>query len=262
MLRAQVASPTTPTPAPAPAPAPTPVVPLACSEPTLPGNFRAQAPTLSLDPVLVIERTTTRSFQVPEPARLKALVLAAGLALATTLPGQAAPPPPSNPPQNEVEQSRQAVAKLLRRDETLFAAGMAQPLPPQPVGMPWGALAALAALTSAGFGAHRFIKKQELSAREAALLQSSIEALGSCYRNARLDALLALQRRPDLRGIPLAPLQLAAGDADPMIAAPAKRLLARHPDTPDPDLRALAERENLLSVRALALHSLESRRLV
>lgn len=232
---------------------------------SLPDGFKAKNPLAPSPshPAMLIENMVRRTFHVPEQAHLKALVLAAGLAFAA-VPGQAGPTVPVKPtaPASESEQSRLALAKLLRRDETLIAAGMAHRLPPpKPEGAPWGAIAALAAMTSAGFSALRFIKKQEEASRDAAARKSCLEALCSEYRNVRLDALAALQRRSDLRGIPLEALQRVAEDADPSLSAPAKRLIARHPDISDPALRMLAERESLLSIREVALRSLEARRL-
>ena len=234
-------------------------------EPILPNGFQALARVLYREGAVGIARTEQRPFQIPEARSIKALLIAAGIALAT-VPVQAKPnqqAPPSAPaPTSEAEQSRQALIKLLRRDEMLHAAGMASPAPPTPVEPPWGAIAGLAAVASAVFGAHRLIQKQEASARDAALRQSCVDALGSEYRNVRLDGLAALSKRPDLYGVPIEALLRVSEDPDPAVSIPAKRLVARHPDTPGPKLQALAEREIDLGVRAVALHSMESRRLI
>jgi hypothetical protein len=118
--------------------------------------------------------------------------------------------------------------------------------------------AGLATLASGVGAGVRFVQKREREAQETSTRQAYVAALGSEFRNVRLDALAAIQRCKDLRDIPLEPLMAAAKDVDPAVAVPAKNLLARHPMTPVDTLMKLAQRESVLSVRNEALKALES----
>ncbi len=160
----------------------------------------------------------------------------------------------------QTEEAR-ALAKLIRHDESLREGGILKPPPPTPPQSAWPAVASLAIALAAAGGVRSVAKKFGEETREAGARASLTEALGSPFRNVRLDALSAMIGRSDIREFPVGKLLQAKLDPDHEVSEAARRVLAKHADTPMALLKHIAERDTNLNARADALTMIESRSL-
>jgi len=190
---------------------------------------------------------------MPDASQIRAAFLAAGLALAP-----AAAHAEQGPAQTEEARN---LARLMRHDESLQSAGLLGQLPPPHSPSLWPAVASLAVGLAAAGGVTSIAKKHAEGGRETGIRDSLREALGSPYRNVRLDSLTAIAARTDLDQFPIGDFLKVGMDPDHEVAAAARRVIAKHPDAPLPTLRHIGEHETNLNTRADALTQLERRKL-
>jgi len=209
-----------------------------------------------------IEGTERRQFSLLGSSRVVEVMLACGFAVAlatASVPGSAQETP-------EQRSSAKAVARLLRHDESLRAAGLLRPakeLPPR--SNPWAflgtALLSGVALAGVGRSAKRLLERKQSEGKASDTRQAIAEALESPFRSVRVNALTTLQGRSDLAQFPVkALIPLCEQRHDAAIAALARKLVVKHPLAPDLLLREIATTDRFQSIRMDALNALALRR--